>query len=170
MEFLKKILDGFVKAVSVLLMLLVASIVLLMLNELFLRNVLNKSFRGMTELAGFLFLWMAFLGIVVLYDKHRLISLDMLYVRSREPLSTVLWFVHNVVSLSLGAIMIVSFVGLYPYVSTEYYSSMPTFAKMWQYLPMPIAGGFLCIKSVSEIIEKIRMLCHAGAAVAEVTK
>lgn len=155
MKVIKMLLDGFVKIVSVLLMLLVSGIVLLMLNELFLRNFLDKSFRGMTELAGFLFLWMAFLGIIVLYDQQRLISLDMLYVRAKEPLTTIFWYIHKIVSLSLGVIMIVSFIGLYPFVSTEYYSSMPNFAKLWQYLPLAITGGFLCIKSVFEILDKV---------------
>ncbi|AEV29133.1 TRAP-type C4-dicarboxylate transport system, small permease component [Sphaerochaeta pleomorpha str. Grapes] len=170
MKVVKKILDGFVKAVSVSLMCLVAGIVLLMLNELFLRNFLDKSFRGMTELAGFMFLWMAFLGIIVLYDQNRLISLDMIYVRTKEPVTTIFWFLHKVIALCLGVIMVASFVGLYPYVSTEYFSSMPHFAKVWQYLPLAIAGGFLCIKSVYEIIEKIRTLRNPEQPVLEVAK
>lgn len=61
MLVVKKLLDGFVKCISILLMLLVAGIVLLMLNELVLRNLLGSSFKGMTELSGFMFfLWMAF--------------------------------------------------------------------------------------------------------------
>jgi TRAP-type C4-dicarboxylate transport system permease small subunit len=170
MKVVKKLLDGFVKAVSVSLMCLVAGIVLLMLNELFLRNFLDKSFRGMTELAGFMFLWMAFLGIIVLYDQNRLISLDMLYVRTKEPLTTIFWFLHKLIALCLGVTMIVSFVGLYPYVSTEYFSSMPHFAKVWQYLPLAITGGFLSIKSVYEILEKARNLRKQEHPATEVTK
>lgn len=81
MNIYKKITDIFVKIVSAVLMLLVAGIVGIMLYELCLRNFLNKSFRASTEACGFLFMWMAFLGIIVLYDKDRLITLDMLYVR-----------------------------------------------------------------------------------------
>lgn len=54
MNMYKKILDGFIKIVCVLLIVSVLGIVALMLNELVIRNVLNKSFRGMTELAGLL--------------------------------------------------------------------------------------------------------------------
>lgn len=156
MQLVKKLLDFFVRLVSVLLMYLVAGIVLLMLNELVLRNILGKSFRGMTELAGFMFLWMAFLGVIVLYDKQRMISLDMFYVRTKGTLKTVLWIIHKVVAATLGTIMVIAFFGLYPYVSTEYYSSMPTFAKLWQYVPMAITGSFLCIKSIYELVEKAR--------------
>lgn len=156
MDVAKKILDGFVKVVSVLLMCLVAGIVLLMLNELVLRNFFDKSFRGMTELAGFMFLWTAFLGVIVLYDQNRMISLDMFYVRTHGKLRTILWVIHKLVAICLGTIMVLAFKGLYPFISTEYYSSMPTFAKLWQYVPMAITGGFLCIKSLYELMEKVR--------------
>lgn len=156
MQLVKKLLDLFVRLVSVLLMCLVSGIVLLMLNELVLRNLLGKSFRGMTEMAGFMFLWMAFLGVIVLYDQDRMISLDMFFVRTHDRLHTLLWVAHKVVAACLGTIMVIAFFGLYPYVSTEYYSSMPTFAKLWQYVPMAIAGSFLCIKSIYDLIEKAR--------------
>ncbi|WP_320128233.1 TRAP transporter small permease [uncultured Sphaerochaeta sp.] len=170
MKVIKKILDGFVKVVSVLLMCLVAGIVLLMLNELFLRNFLDKSFSGMTELAGFMFLWMAFLGIIVLYDQNRLISLDMIFIRTKEPLTTIFWFLHKLIAMCLGLIMIISFVGLYPFISTEFFSSMPHFAKVWQYLPLAIVGVFLCLKSVYEILEKIHTLKKPELSVSEVSR
>ena len=66
MNIYKKILDGFIRLVCVLLIGSVLGIVAIMLNELIIRNIFNKSFRGMTELAGLLFLWMAFLGVAVL--------------------------------------------------------------------------------------------------------
>ncbi|NCC46986.1 MAG: TRAP transporter small permease [Bacteroidia bacterium] len=156
MQSLKKLMDYFVRMVSVALMCLIAGIVLLMLNELFLRNILGKSFRGMTELAGFMFLWMAFLGVIVLYDQNRMISLDMLFIRTKGPLKTALYCIQKVVAGILGLIMIVAFFGLYPYVSTEYFSSMPTFAKVWQYLPMAITGAFLCLKSLYDLIMKTK--------------
>ena len=167
MVVMKKILDGFVKAVSVILMGLISGIVLLMLNELFLRNILGKSFRGMTELAGFMFLWMAFLGVIVLYDQNRLISLDMFYVRTKGTLREVLWFIHRLIALSLGVIMIIAFAGLYPYVSTEFFSSMPTFAKAWQYLPMAVAGGYLTCKSIYVMVERILLLRSKNVKVGE---
>ncbi len=158
MKHVKNLLDAFVSLVSVMLMCLVSGIVLLMLNELFLRNIMNKSFRGMTELAGFMFLWMAFLGIVVLYDQGRLISLDMVYIRTKGASREVLWCIHRIVTIFLGTGMVVAFVGLYPFVSTEYFSSMTKFAKAWQYLPMAIAGGYLVIKSLYDLAERVQML------------
>lgn len=156
MQTIKRFLDLFVKLVSVVLMGLVAGIVLLMLNELVLRNILGTSFRGMTELAGFMFLWMAFLGVIVLYDQNRMISLDMFYVRTKGMVRTVLWILHKLIAAALGVIMVIAFIGLYPFVSTEYYSSMPHFAKVWQYVPMVVTGSFLAVKSLFDLLAKVQ--------------
>ncbi|MDR2071091.1 MAG: TRAP transporter small permease [Treponema sp.] len=156
MKIFKGILDGISKAAQVLLVCLVAGIVLLMLNEIFIRNFLNKSFRGMTELAGFFFMWMAFLGVAVLYDKDRLITLDTFSAMIKGKGKTILWYVNRIVSLCLGLIMVVAFAGLFPFVSTEYFSSMPKFSKVWHYLPLALCGGFMALKSAYSIIEKFR--------------
>jgi len=162
MNIYKKILDGFIRLVCVLLIVSVLGIVAIMLNELIIRNIFNKSFRGMTELAGLLFLWMAFLGVAVLYDRDDLISIDMIYARTKGKVRTVFWYVRHTVTLGLGVVMIVSFCGLYPFVVTEYYSSMPKFSKMWQFLPLAVSGGFFVLKAVYNIIERAKQLRSDG--------
>jgi TRAP-type C4-dicarboxylate transport system permease small subunit len=154
MKIFKRILDGISKTAQVLLICLVAGIVLLMLNEIFIRNFLNKSFRGMTELAGFFFMWMAFLGVAVLYDKGRLITLDTFSAMIKGRGKIILWYINLIVSLCLGLIMVIAFIGLFPFVSTEYFSSMPKFSRVWHYLPLALSGGFVVLKSVYSIIEK----------------
>jgi TRAP-type C4-dicarboxylate transport system permease small subunit len=133
-----------------------------MLNEIALRNIFNNSFRGMTEIAGLFFMWMAFLGIAVLYDQNRLIALDMIYTRLRGPVKTVVWYLHTLVGLCLGLIMLVSFAGLFPFVTTERFSSMPEISKVWQYFPLCFAGGFISLKAAYSLAEKI--LGKAGRA------
>lgn len=152
----KKVTDLFVKFVSVILMLLIAGIVGIMLYELCLRNFLNKSFRATTELCGFMFMWMAFLGVVVLYDKDRLITLDMLYVKMNPAFQTMSWFVNKIVSLGLGVIMIVAYKGMYQINSTSYFSTMQFLSKAWHFLPMAIAGGFIVVKSVYQILDRLQ--------------
>ena len=116
----------------------------------------------MTELAVLLFLWMAFLGVAVLYDRDDLISIDMIYARTKGKVRTVFWYVRHAVTLGLGVVMIVSFCGLYPFVVTEYYSSMPKFSKMWQFLPLAVSGGFFVLKAVYNIIERAKQLRSDG--------
>lgn len=155
MKIFKYILDGIVKIVSGLLMCLVTGIVLLILHELIIRNFFDRSFKAMTELAGFMFLWMAFLGIIVLYEREALIGLTFFSDRVSSSLKTVFWYVYKLVTLVLGITMVIAFENLYPYISTDYFSSMPTLAKTWEYLPVAIAGGYLAVKSVYDLLEKI---------------
>ena len=155
MKIYKQITDIFVKIVSVILMCLIASLVGVMLYELSLRNFLNKSFRASTELCGFLFMWMAFLGVIVLYDQDRLITLDMLYVRATPKVQTTFWMINKIFSLGLGIIMIVAYQGMYKINSTSYFSTMQFVSKAWHFLPMAIAGGFIVVKTVYQLMDRI---------------
>ena len=155
MNIYKKITDIFVKIVSAVLMLLVAGIVGIMLYELCLRNFLNKSFRASTEACGFLFMWMAFLGIIVLYDKDRLITLDMLYVRAPRNVQNIFWFINKIFSLGLGRVMIAAYAGMYKINSTSHFSTMQFLSKAWHFLPMAIAGGFIAVKTIYQLLERI---------------
>ena len=156
MKIYKQITDIFVKIVSVILMCLIASLVGVMLYELSLRNFLNKSFRASTELCGFLFMWMAFLGVIVLYDQDRLITLDMLYVRATPKVQTTFWMINKIFSLGLGIIMIVAYQGMYKMNSTSYFSTMQFVSKAWHFLPMAIAGGFIVVKTVYQVLDRIQ--------------
>lgn len=153
MSLYKKILDAIVKVVSEVLILLVIGIVLVMLYELILRNVFNSSFRASTELCGFLFMWMAFLGVIVVYDRNVMISLDFVSSRLKGVTNAVVYVISKAAGLGLGAIMIVAYRALYPVASTSFFSSMPFLAKSWHFLPMALAGGFLILKSVYDLLE-----------------
>ncbi len=154
MRMYKKITDIFVKIVSAILVFLVAGIVVMMLTELCARNFFNKSFRFSTELCGFLFMWMAFLGVIVLYDKDRLITLDMIYVRVPEKIETVFWTVNKVFSIELGAIMVAAYCGMYKINSTSYFSTMQFLSKAWHFLPMAIAGGYIVVKTIYQLLDR----------------
>lgn len=158
----KQIIDSIVKIVSVMLMLLISGLVVLILYELFLRNFLNKSFRCTTELCGFMFMWMAFLGIIVLYDQDRLITLDMIYVRVHKNIQVIFWYINKLFSLGLGITMVIAYIGLYPYVSTSYFSTMTFLTKAWHFLPMAIAGAFIAVKTIYQLIEKSQILLSAN--------
>lgn len=155
MSIYKKISDIFVKIVSAVLMFLVAGIVGIMLYELCLRNFFNKSFRASTELCGFLFMWMAFLGVIVLYDKDRLITLDMIYVRASKNVQNIFWLINKIFSLGLGIIMIVAYSGMYKINSTSFFSTMQFLSKAWHFFPMALAGGFIVVKTIYQLLDRL---------------
>lgn len=155
MKTFRKLLDIIVKIVSAALMLLVAGIVVMMLTELIARNFFNKSFRFSTELCGFLFMWMAFLGVIVLYDNDGLISLDIFYRSVPENVQTVFWYIAKLFSILLGAIMVVAYCGMYKINSTSFFSTMQFISKAWHFLPMALAGGFLVLDSIYQLLDQI---------------
>ena len=155
MKSYRKLLDIIVKIVSGALMLLVAGIVAMMLSELIARNLFNKSFRFSTELCGFMFMWMAFLGVIVLYDRNGLISLDILYRSVPEKVQKVFWFIGKVFSIILGVTMVVAYCGMYKINSTSYFSTMQFLSKAWHFLPMALAGGFIVLDSIYQLLDQI---------------
>lgn len=155
MKVYRKILDIFVKIVAVMEMLLVSGIVCMMLAELCARNFLNISFRFSTELCGFMFMWMAFMGIVVLYDREGLITLDIVYLHVPAKIQKLFWFVSKIISIGLGVTMILAYINMYPINSTSYFSTMQFISKAWHFLPMAIAGGFMVVASVYQILARI---------------
>ena len=153
MQTYKKITDCFIRVVEIIETLLIAAIVGVMLYEMILRNFFNKSFRSSTELCGFLFMWMAFLGVCILYDRNRLITLDMIYVRAPEKVRRVFWLLGKAAALLLGVVMIIAYVGMYPINKTSYFSTMQWLSKAWHFLPMAIAGGFISLKTVWQLLD-----------------
>ncbi|MDD3369492.1 MAG: TRAP transporter small permease [Lachnospiraceae bacterium] len=155
MKAFKAVIDFIVKVVSGIEMLLISAIVVLIVLELLLRNILNTSLHVTTELCGFLFMWLAFLGLIVLFEREGLIALDILSARANGKVALIFWYINKVFSLGLGVVMVVAYIGLYPYVSTSYFSSMPWLTKGWHFLPMAVAGGFLALDSLYKILAKL---------------
>jgi len=155
MRVFDNILNWIIKIASVIIMCIISAIVLLMINELFLRNIVGESFSGMTEVAGILFLWMAFLGVMILFNNNTLIALDVFVTGFNGKKKKVVDIIHQIVSFCLGVAICFGYLELYPYVSTTYYSSMPNLSKGLQYLPLLICGIFICLKSINNLIKLI---------------
>ena len=136
MKLCKKITGGIAKAAEVVCMVMIALLVVVIVTELLRRNFLNQSYRGTIEVCGIAFLWMAFIGLIPLY--------------------------HNS-GLMLGVVMVVAFVAQYPYVSTRTYStfSIPVPYTI-QYIPMALAGAYMALKSVEQMVEEILRTCRPG--------
>ena len=163
MRTYKRILDGIVKIAEVLLMCSIAGIALLILNEIVIRNFFNRSFRGVIEMSIFFFVWIVFLGFMVLFDKRRLVALDTLYVATKGKLRTAFWYFREIVSVCLGIVMIISFIGLYPFFINMYFSTLPRFSRILQHYPLVVAGGFIIAKGCYNILERALGYKAAGS-------
>ena len=78
MKLCKKITIGIAKVAEVVCMIMIAAMVVVIVAELINRNFLGKSFRPTIEICGIAFLWMAFIGLIPLYQNSGLMRLDFL--------------------------------------------------------------------------------------------
>lgn len=169
MKAFKKLAGGVAKIAEVICMLSVAGLVLAIVIELLRRNFLGQSFTGNVQLCGILFLWMAFIGIIPLYYNGGLMSLDFLVNRTKGPVYEVLYFINKLVSLMLGVVMVIAFCVQLEYVGSRYYQTFPIQVPYTvQYVPMAIAGAYMALVSVGQIVEHIMGLTKRGQA--DVTK
>lgn len=155
MKIFKSITDGIVKVTEILLMLLVAGLVGLIVYELTIRNLFNKSFRASIEICGILFMWMTFLGIIYLYDKSRLMRFDILLTRVGKGLNQVFWVINKAASLMLGVVMVIAFISMYPFFSTRFFSTIPSLSYAIMFIPMGLAGAFIALKTVLQMIDRL---------------
>jgi TRAP-type C4-dicarboxylate transport system permease small subunit len=155
MKLLTKITNGIARAAEWVVMAIVAGLVFFIVSELFRRNLLNTSWLPTTELCGILFLWMAFIGLIPLYNAGGLMRLDFLVTRLKGAAAQIVWYMTVLVSGALGIVMIVAFVAQYPFVSTRFYATMPHLAYTIQYVPMGLAGAFIALKSAEILLNRI---------------
>ena len=125
MKVLTKITDTISKVAEWIIMAMILGLVGLIVTELCRRNFLNQSWLPTTELCGILFLWMAFIGIIPLYNKSGLIRLDFLVTRLHGVAAEIVWYITDLVGLGLGVVMIMAFNAQYRFVASRTYATMP---------------------------------------------
>lgn len=159
MKLCKKITGVIAKAAEVVCMAMISVLVLAILIELLRRNFMNQSFGGNVQLCGIAFLWMAFIGLIPLYHDSGLMRLDFLVSKLHGAAGEAIWFANKAFSLILGVVMVIAFVAQYPFISTRYY---PTFSIQIpytvQYFPMALAGAYIAVKTVEQVVERILVL------------
>lgn len=159
MKTCKRITTGIAKVAEWIVMAAITGLVVAIVVELVRRNFFNQSFAGNIQLCGILFLWMAFIGLIPLYCNDGLMRLDFLLARARGPMKEILYFVNKAFSLMLGVVMVIAFFYQYPYVSTRTYQTFSVKVPYTvQYVPMMIAGAYIAVKTVEQIVERILQL------------
>ncbi len=159
MKTCKKITEGIAKVAEWIVMIAIAGLVVAIVLELVRRNFFNQSFAGNIQLCGIIFLWMAFIGLIPLYCNSGLMRLDFLTARVHGPMAQVLYFINKGVSLMLGVVMVIAFIYQYPFVSTRTYQTFSVKVPYTvQYVPMMIAGAYIAVKTVEQVVERILVL------------
>lgn len=158
MKVLGKITYALAKLAEAIIMAMVIGLVALIVSELCRRNFLNQSWLPTTEMCGIFFLWMAFIGLIPLYQNNGLMRLDFLVSRMQGVVAEIVWYVTAIVGGLMGVVMIVAFCTQYPFFSSRAYATMPHVHYTVQYLPMMLAGVFMALKSVENILRHVMKL------------
>lgn len=153
MKVIKKMTQLFAKTAEIICMSMVVGMVIMIVAELINRNVFGNSFRPTIEICGIFFLWMAFIGLIPLYHHNGLMRLDFLVAKTKGAFGQTLYLINKLVSLMLGVVMIIAFVAQYPYVSTRYYATILWLPYTAQYVPMAIAGAYIALETMIQLIE-----------------
>jgi len=159
MKTCKKITEGIAKVAEWIVMAAITGLVVAIVLELVRRNFFNQSFAGNIQLCGILFLWMAFIGLIPLYCRSGLMRLDFLLNRVHGATAEVLFFINKAFSLMLGVVMVLAFIYQYPFISTRTYQTFSVKVPYTvQYVPMLIAGAYIAVKTVEQIVERALQL------------
>lgn len=156
MKILAKINDVIAKVAEWISIVSILSIVLVIVAELINRNILGGSFRATIEICGILFLWMAFIGIIPLYNRNGLMKLEFVSSKAKGTFAEIIFYINKAFSLMLGVVMVCAFFWQYPFFSTRTYSTF-TFKLPYtiQYIPMMLAGIFMALKTVEQVLAHI---------------
>ena len=154
MNIFQKIMKALADAAKVIVMVATAGLVVMIVAELINRNIMGNSFRASIEVCGIMFLWMAFIGLIPLYQDHGLMRLDFLVARIKNPtVNSLLTIFTYAVGAFLGVVMVMAFRAYYPYICNRYYSTFKVVVPYTvQYIPMAIAGAYIAVNAVGNAI------------------
>lgn len=149
----KKFLDLIARAARVLLMIFLGEIGVLLLMELYSRSFFNRTLPFYRNLCILLFLWITFLGVIILYNRDRLVSLELFYLQAPPALRRKFRLVEHAASLAFGILMTAACVqGILQY-SHAGFSSYQLFSKIWKIVPVILAGLFITLKTLYLLLE-----------------
>ncbi len=159
MKLCKKITGGIAKAAEIICMVMIAALVLVIVTEVIRRKFFNQSYRGTIEVCGICFLWMAFIGLIPLYHNSGLMRLDFLVSHTKGTVYEILFFINKIFSLMLGIVMVIAFRDQAVFLADRTYSTFTLKVPYTiQYIPMAIAGAYMTVKTVEQLVERILML------------
>ena len=95
MKICKKITNAIAKVAEWICMLMIALLVVVIVGELINRNIFHSSFRPTIEICGIAFLWMAFIGVIVLYNNDGLMKLDFVSANLKGVPAQIIYFINK---------------------------------------------------------------------------
>ena len=147
----------FIKILEIVLFVLSATIVVLILVQIFSRYVTRLPFQGIEELARLIFVWACCLGVALCVVKGKTIKAEVL--RNKLPTK-----INNWMSLLIDAIIIivstVMIITGSQFVVSRWiypdYSTALLYPRSLFWVPIPISGAIIFIHTTKLVILKVK--------------
>lgn len=115
------------------------------------RNFFNYSLEQVVEGNQILFMWMSFLGLIAVHAMNIMLKFELLEQRLPAGLHRVTMLCLRVLELVVALILLVSGWEMLDFAGSQYFNTMRV-SYFWLYLPVPIAGLCVALKSVENIL------------------
>ncbi len=151
-DFLKKLDEGFSKAVRIICTILMAMIFIMFILNVFVRFVQVYNFTQTDDWIQICLIWMIFLGAQELVRTRNHFVVDFLADRIKNrQIKRALQIVVCLIELATYAV-IAWFGFVWVIKSNSYMQSIPWMQVRWMYLAIPVSATFMTLYAVRDLI------------------
>ena len=162
---MRKIVDVFIRVLEIVTATFFLAMLLAVTLQIAARNLLDVPVRWTEELARFLYVWVTFLGAVIITRDNDHIRIDYLGQAVGPKVRTILTIVAEVLSIVYtlavlrGGILLVSINGGMPLASMP---NLLTFAHL--YLAVPVGMGLVLLFLLADVVRNVGNLFRKADA------
>lgn len=131
---------------------LAALITLFVFVSIVSRNFFSYSFEYSVDGNQLMFMWMCFMGIVVVHSMGTMLKFEMLEQRIPESLRRYWSCALHALVMLVAAIMMVAGYEMLDFAKAQRFSTMPV-SYFWLYLPVPLAGFLIFLKAFEKLVD-----------------
>lgn len=155
-DFLKKLDEGFSKAVRIICTILMAMIFIMFILNVFVRFVPVYNFTQLDDWIQFCLIWMIFLGSQELVRTRNHFVVDFLAERIRNSsLKRILRVIVCTIELTTYAV-VAGFGFVWVAKSNSYMQSIPWMQVRWMYLAIPFSAVFMTLYSFRDLLHVLK--------------
>ncbi len=158
---MRKLYDGFIRALFVFSGALCILMLGVVLVGVFYRYIVDASLSWYDEFAGFVLVWLTMYGSVVALAKRKHISFETLVEKLSPRGQHVVEIVVDLCVLSFSLVLVVYGWELIREMGDETAVSIPSVKMAWVYSVMPISGALMALVGVVQLVQ--RLFPPAGA-------
>lgn len=154
-RFVMSLLCAFNRAIEItakgLSLSLAALITLFVFVSVISRNFFSYSFEYSVDANQLMFMWMCFMGLVVVHYNGTMLKFEMLEQRIPSDLRCYWTGILHLLVMAVAAVMIWGGYAMLDFAKAQRFSTMSV-SYFWMYLPVPLAGSFILLQAFEKLV------------------